>query len=88
MIKPLSNRVLVQPNPTEDRTESGIIIPDTAKEKPLKGKILAMGSGKVGKKMTVKVGDSVMYGKHAGMELNVEGVDCIMMREDDIIGIL
>lgn len=91
-IKPLSDRVLVQPEPAEEKTSSGIIIPDTAKEKPQKGEIAATGPGKVenGSKidMTVSKGDTVLYGKYSGTEVTLDGEDYLIMREDDILGIV
>ena len=91
-IKPLSDRVLVQPEPAEEKTSSGIIIPDTAKEKPQKGKVVASGPGKVenGTKidMSVKDGDTVLYGKYSGTELTLDGEDYLIMREADILGIV
>jgi len=87
-IKPLADRVLVEPSPAEEKTAGGIIIPDTAKEKPQKGKIVAIGAGKVDEPLTVKVGDSVLYGKYSGSELNLEGHDYLIMRESDILAIV
>jgi chaperonin GroES len=87
-IKPLADRVLVEPAAAEETTASGIIIPDTAKEKPQKGTVVAAGEGKKDEPMTVKVGDTVLYGKYAGTELNVEGNDYLIMRESDIFAIL
>ncbi len=87
-VKPLADRVLVEPVAAETTTASGIIIPDTAKEKPMKGKIVAAGPGKPEEPMTVKVGDVVLYGKYAGTELNVEGKDFLIMRESDIFAIV
>lgn len=87
-IKPLSDRVLIQPNPAEERTASGLIIPDTAKEKPLAGKIIAVGPGTSEITMEVKVGDEVLYGKYAGTEVNVEGKDYLIMRQSDIFAII
>ncbi len=87
-IKPLSDRVLVEPQAAETKTASGIIIPETAKEKPQKGKVIAVGSGKKDHDMTVKEGDMVLYGKYSGTELKLEGKDYLMMREDDILGII
>ncbi|MGB5941283.1 MAG: co-chaperone GroES [Leeuwenhoekiella sp.] len=87
-IKPLSDRVLVEPVPAETQTASGIYIPETAKEKPQKGKVVAVGSGKKDHDMTVKVGDTVLYGKYSGTELKLDGTDYLMMREDDILGIV
>lgn len=86
--KPLADRVLVEPAPAEEKTASGIIIPDTAKEKPLKGKILATGAGKVDEPMTVKVGDEVIYGQYSGTEIKLDGKDLLIMKESDIYGIL
>lgn len=91
-IKPLSDRVLVEPDTAEEKTESGIIIPDSAKEKPQKGTVKAVGSGKVenGNKidLTVKEGDKVLYGKYAGTEITLDGTEYLIMREDDILGIV
>ena len=87
-IKPLADRVLVEPAPAEEKTAGGIIIPDTAKEKPQKGKIVAVGNGKPDEPMTVKVGDTVLYGKYSGTELSFEGQDYLMMRESDILAII
>jgi chaperonin GroES len=80
--------VLVQPAAAEEKTAGGIIIPDTAKEKPQKGKIVAVGNGKPDEPMTVKVGDEVLYGKYSGTELNIEGNDYLIMRESDILAIV
>jgi len=87
-IKPLADRVIIEVSPAEERTASGIIIPDTAKEKPQKGTVLAVGNGKKDEPLTVKVGDVVLYGKYAGTEINVEGKDYLIMREADIFAIL
>ena len=87
-IKPLADRVLVQPAAAEEKTASGIIIPDTAKEKPQKGKIVAAGPGKKDDPTTVKVGDTVLYGKYSGTEISIEGKDYLIMRESDIFAIL
>ena len=84
--KPLADRVLVEPAIAEEKTASGIIIPDTAKEKPQKGKIIAIGNGTKENKITVKVGDQVLYGKYSGTELNINGVDYLIMKESDIFG--
>ena len=84
--KPLADRVLVEPASAEEKTASGIIIPDTAKEKPQKGKIIAIGNGRKENKITVKVGDQVLYGKYSGTELNINGVDYLIMKESDIFG--
>lgn len=87
-IKPLSDRVLVEPAPAETTTASGIIIPDTAKEKPQRGTVVAVGNGKKDHTMTVKVGDMVLYGKFDGTELKFDGKDYLIMREDDILAII
>ena len=87
-VKPLADRVLVEPAPAETKTAGGLIIPDTAKEKPMKGKVLAVGNGKVDEPMTVKVGDTVLYGKYAGTEIKLSGEEYLMMREEDILGII
>ena len=87
-IKPLADRVLVEPAAAETTTASGIIIPDTAQEKPQKGTIVAIGSGKIDEPMTVKVGDTVLYGKYSGTELKLEGKDFLIMRESDILAII
>ena len=87
-ITPLADRVLVEPAAAEATTSSGIIIPDTAQEKPQKGTIVAMGSGKKDEPMTVKVGDTVLYGKYSGTELKLEGKDYLIMREVDILAII
>ena len=87
-MKPINDRVVVKPAPAEEKTAGGIIIPDTAKEKPQRGEVVAVGPGKDGEKMTVKKGDTVLYGKYAGQELNYEGSDYLIMREDDILIIL
>ena len=80
-IKPLADRVIVEAAAAEEKTAGGIIIPDTAKEKPQKGKVIAIGTGKKDEPMTVKVGDTVLYGKYAGTEIQVEGKDLLIMRE-------
>mgnify|MGYP001488533544 FL=1 len=87
-IKPLADRVLIEPAAAETRTSSGIIIPDTAKEKPQKGTIAAVGKGTKDNPITVSVGDSVLYGKYAGTELQHEGVDYLIMKESDILAIV
>ena len=87
-LKPLADRVLVEPAPAETTTASGIIIPDTAQEKPQKGKIVAVGAGTKETPITVKVGDTVLYGKYAGTELKLEGKSYLIMRENDLLGIL
>jgi len=87
-IKPLGDRVLVEPQAAEEKTASGIIIPDTAKEKPQKGHVVAVGPGKKDEDMEVKVGDTVLYGKYSGTELTVDGKDYLMMRQSDILAII
>ena len=87
-IKPLADRVLVEPLEAETKTASGIIIPDTAKEKPQKGSIVAVGPGTKENPVTVKVGDSVLYGKYSGTELKLEGKDYLIMRESHILAIV
>ena len=87
-ITPLADRVLVEPAAAETTTTSGIIIPDTAQEKPQKGTIVAIGTGKKDEPMTVKVGDTVLYGKYSGTELKLEGKDFLIMRESDILAII
>ena len=87
-MKPINDRVIVKPAAAEETTKGGIIIPDTAKEKPQRGEVIAVGPGKDGISMTVKQGDIVLYGKYAGQELNHEGVDYLIMREDDILVVL
>ena len=87
-IKPLADRVVVQAALAEEKTASGIYIPDTAKEKPQKGKVVAVGAGKKDEPMTVKVGDTVLYGQYAGTEITVDGTDVLIMRESDIFAIV
>ena len=87
-LKPLADRVLVEPAPAETTTASGIIIPDTAQEKPQKGTVVAVGAGTKENPITVKVGDVVLYGKYSGTELKLEGKSYLIMRENDLLGIL
>ena len=87
-IQPLADRVLIEPAAAETKTSSGIIIPDTAKEKPQKGTVVAVGLGTKVNPVTVKVGNQVLYGKYAGTELQLEGVDYLMMKENDILAIV
>jgi chaperonin GroES len=87
-IKPLADRVLVEPAPAEEKTAAGIIIPDTAKEKPQKGTVVAVGPGKKDEPMTVKVSDNVLYGKYAGTEITIDGTNYLIMRESDIVAIV
>ncbi len=88
MPQPLHDRVLVEPAAAEEKTASGIIIPDTAKEKPQRGTVVAAGPGKKDEPVTVKAGDTVLYGKYAGTEVSIEGKDFLMMRESDILAIV
>ena len=85
--KPLADRVLIEPAPAEQKTASGIIIPDSAKEKPLRGTVIAAGIGKPDEPMTVKVGDSVLYGQYSGTEIKLDGTNYMIMKESDIYGI-
>ena len=87
-IKPLADRVLVEPAAAETKTSSGIIIPDSAKEKPQKGTVVAVGSGTKENPITVKVGDNVLYGKYSGTELQHDGKDYLIMKESDILAIV
>ena len=87
-VQPLADRVLIKPAPAEEKTAGGIIIPDTAKEKPQRGKIVAVGAGKKDEPMSVKVGDSVLYGKYAGTEITIEGKEYLIMRESDIFAVI
>jgi chaperonin GroES len=87
-VKPLADRVLVEPAQAEEKTVGGIIIPDTAKEKPQKGTVVAVGNGKKDEPMTVKVGDSVLYGKYSGTEINIDGEHYLIMKESDIFAII
>lgn len=87
-IRPLADRVIIQPAAAETKTKGGIIIPDTAKEKPQRGTVVAAGPGKKDEPVTVKVGDAVLYGKYAGTEINIDGVEYLIMRESDVFAIL
>ncbi|HAP00618.1 MAG TPA: co-chaperone GroES [Bacteroidetes bacterium] len=87
-MKPIADRVIVKPAPAEETTKGGIIIPDTAKEKPQRGEIVAVGTGKKDEPMTVKVGDSVLYGKYSGTEVTIDGNEYLIMRESDIFAIV
>ncbi len=87
-LKPLADRVIVEAAAAEEKTASGIIIPDTAKEKPQRGKVVAVGTGKKDEPITVKVGDEVLYGKYSGTEVQIEGKEYLIMRESDIFAIL
>lgn len=86
--KPLADRVLIEPAAAEQVTASGIIIPDTAKEKPLRGKVIAVGKGKVDEPMSVKVDDTVIFGQYSGTEIKIDGKTLLIMRESDIYGII
>lgn len=86
--KPLADRVLVKPAPAEEKTSSGLYIPDSAKEKPQRGEVVAVGTGKKDEPLTLKVGDVVLYGKYAGTEITIDGVEFLMMKEGDVFGIL
>lgn len=87
-IKPLADRVLIEPTPAEEVTMGGIIIPDSAKEKPLKGKVLAVGHGTKDEEMVLTPGDIVLYGKYAGTEIDVDGTKYLMMRQSDVLAIV
>lgn len=84
-IKPLADRVLIEPTAAEEVTMGGIIIPDSAKEKPLKGKVLAVGNGTKDEEMVLKEGDEVLYGKYSGTEIEIDGVKYLMMRQSDVL---
>lgn len=86
-LKPLADRVLIQPTPAEETTLSGIIIPDSAKEKPLKGTIIAVGKGTKDEEMILKEGDKVLYGKYAGTEIELDGEKYLIMRQADVLGV-
>ncbi len=92
-IRPLQDRVLVKRVKEEEKTAGGIIIPDTAKEKPIEGKVVAVGNGKVldngeTRKLEVKKGDRILFGKYSGTEVKIEGEECLILREDDILGVV
>ncbi|MEY2828284.1 MAG: hypothetical protein RIQ33_142 [Bacteroidota bacterium] len=87
-VTPIADRVLVKPAAAEEKTASGIIIPDTAKEKPMRGEVVAVGTGKKDEPMTVKAGDTVLYGKYAGTEITIEGTEYLIMRESDIFAVI
>jgi chaperonin GroES len=87
-IKPLADRVLVKPAPAEERTIGGIIIPDSAKEKPLKGEVIAVGNGTKDEEMVLKPGDNVLYGKYSGTELDLDGTKYLIMRQSDVLAII
>lgn len=87
-VKPLADRVIIEPKPAEEKTAGGLFIPDTAKEKPLEGVVVAAGVGTSEITMEVKVGDSVLYGKYAGTEITVEGKEYLIMRQNDVLAII
>lgn len=87
-VKPLADRVIIEPAKAEEMTAGGIIIPDTAKEKPQRGTVVAVGNGKADEPMTVKTNDVVLYGKYAGTEIQIDGKDYLIMRESDILAVL
>ena len=87
-IRPLADRVLIKPAPAEEKTVGGIIIPDSAKEKPLKGEVIAVGNGTKDEEMVVKTGDNVLYGKYAGTEIELDGDKFVIMRQSDILAII
>ena len=87
-IKPLADRVLIKPAPAEEKTAGGIIIPDTAKEKPLQGEVLAAGNGTKDEEMVLKAGDTVLYGKYAGTEVELDGEKYLIVRQSDVLAVL
>ncbi len=87
-IRPLADRVLIEPNAAEEKTLAGIYIPDSAKEKPLEGRVLAVGNGTKDEEMILKVGDTVLYGKYAGTEIELEGKKYLMMRQSDVLAVI
>ena len=87
-IRPLADRVLIEPSAVEEKTSAGIIIPDVAKEKPLKGKVVAVGSGKKDEPLTVQLDDQVLFSKYSGTEITIEGKEYLIMRESDILAII
>ena len=87
-IKPLADRVLIKPAPAEEKTVGGIIIPDTAKEKPLQGSVLAVGCGTKDEEMVLKEGDTVLYGKYSGTEVELDGEKYLIMRQSDVLAVL
>jgi chaperonin GroES len=87
-IKPLADRVLVEAKVAETKTASGLYIPDSAKEKPLQGTVVAVGNGKADEPMELKVGDTILYGKYAGTEINFEGKDYLIMRQSDVVAVI
>jgi chaperonin GroES len=87
-IKPLADRVVILPTPAEEVTMAGIIIPDSAKEKPLKGRVIAVGGGTKDEEMVLKEGDNVLYGKYAGTEIELDGEKYLIMRQSDVLGVI
>lgn len=87
-IKPLADRVLIKPAPAEEKTVGGIIIPDTAKEKPLQGSVLAVGNGTKDEEMVLKTGDTVLYGKYSGTEVELDGEKYLIMKQSDVLAVL
>lgn len=87
-VKPLADRVIILPAPAEEKTIGGIIIPDTAKEKPLKGEVMAVGHGTKDEEMVLKQGDTVLYGKYAGTEIEIDGVKYLIMRQSDVLAVM
>lgn len=87
-IKPLADRVLIKPAPAEEKTAGGIIIPDTAKEKPLQGEVLAVGNGTKDEEMVLKAGDTVLYSKYSGTEVELDGEKYLIMRQSDVLAVL
>ena len=87
-LKPLADRVLIKPAPAEEVTASGIIIPDSAKEKPLNGKVIAVGNGTKDEEMILKAGDTVLYGKYAGTEIDLEGEKVLIMRQNEVLAVI
>ncbi|MFZ5554905.1 MAG: co-chaperone GroES [Bacteroidota bacterium] len=87
-VKPIADRVLVEPDAAETKTASGIIIPDTAKEKPQRGTVIAVGNGKKDEPLTVKKGDKILYGKYSGTEITIDGKDYLIMKESDIYAVI
>ena len=87
-MKPIADRVIIKPSPAEDKTKGGLIIPDTAKEKPLQGEVLAAGNGTKDEEMVLKAGDTVLYGKYAGTEVELDGEKYLIMRQSDVLAVL
>ena len=87
-MKPIADRVIIKPAPADEKTKGGLIIPDTAKEKPQRGEVIAVGPGKDGNQMTLQAGDMVLYGKYSGQEIHFEGEDYLIMREEDVLCVI